>query len=112
LRPEEKVWGEALHVFGNDACAVSVLTVKRGFRCSDHFHMDRINRFVVKSGKIVVVIGDPPEQITLSAGQMVDVEPRKTHRFEVLEDGVVIEVYFPKPVRFDDIVRFNSGGRA
>ena len=46
---------------------------------------------------------------------MHDVEAGVVHRFEVLESGVVVEVYFPQRptdrVSHDDIVRFDLGGR-
>jgi hypothetical protein len=50
----------------------------------------------------------------LRAGDVYDVQVHKIHRFEVIESGVVIEVYFPayagEAVSLDDIHRLDNGG--
>lgn len=116
---EGKVWGSARHVFNSPHAAVSILETKVGGYCSKHFHSQRVNRFIVESGSINVIEYDPGGEleitrIRLNPGDVYDVEAGIVHRFEVLEPGIVVEVYFPaKPgysVSHDDITRLDLGG--
>ena len=120
IAPEEKCWGRARHVFANPHAAVSILETYKGYRCSRHFHTERINRFIVQYGSIDVVEYDPSgtqeiSRIRLNPGDVHDVEAGVVHSFEVTEPGLVIEVYYPsRPtdrVSHEDITRLDEGGR-
>lgn len=120
VEQETKIWGKARHVFSDPQAAVSVLRTEKGGYCSRHFHSQRVNRFIVETGIIEVVEYDPSGEreiarARLEAGDVHDVEAGVVHRFEVIEPGVVVEVYFPsRPtdrVSHDDIVRIDLGGR-
>ena len=108
ITSEKKVWGNVQHVFCSEACAVSILEVQKGFRCSTHYHEHRINRFVVHSGVIDVIVYGKKHR--LLPGSVFDVPPMEYHSFEVIESGTIVEVYWSPPVRLDDIVRSDSGG--
>lgn len=115
---ERKAWGEVRHVFDSPACAVSVLHVEAGGYCSRHWHRERVNRFIVATGSIDVVEyadggeGSERERRRLRPGDVHDVPAGVVHRFEVVEPGIVVEVYWPSAsVRLDDIVRLDVGGR-
>lgn len=117
---ENKIWGTATHVFSNPHCAVSILQTVRGGFCSRHYHKQRINRFIVESGCIEVVEYNPTGELEanrtkLGPGEVWDVDAGVIHRFEVIEPGLVIEVYYPaKPgdvVSHHDIERLDIGGR-
>ena len=108
---ETKVWGKVQHVFGSDSCAVSVLDVNAGYRCSRHYHKHRVNRFIVHSGEIDVILHHQGITHRLKAGDIYDVEPGVVHSFSVIKSGVVVEVYWPAPVRMDDIIREDLGGK-
>jgi len=115
---EQKVWGEVLHCFHNPHTAVSFLRVKAGFQCSRHHHEERANVFTVISGVIKIEHWYPAMntryEIILGPGQSYTVPSKDVHRFSVLEDGEVIEVYYPDTggnVHPNDIVRLDTGGR-
>jgi mannose-6-phosphate isomerase-like protein (cupin superfamily) len=121
---QTKCWGHVRHVFESDEVAVSVLKVKKGFRCSLHLHQFRRNQFDVISGKITVCEwadendlqmnpDRPIEQTILTGGMSIRIGAGRPHMFRVLEDGIVVEIYTPDkgPVDVDDIVRFDEGGR-
>ena len=114
---ETKVWGAARHAFESAFCAVSVLYTEAGGYCSRHLHRDRVNRFLVVSGAIDVVRYEPGGRVEssrerLHAGDVADVPAGELHRFEVIESGIVVEVYWPAAtVRQDDIVRVDTGGK-
>lgn len=118
---ETKVWGTATHVFASPQAAVSILDTLKGGYCSRHFHSQRVNRFVVHTGVINVVEYDPGGTVEVSrtklqSGDMHDVEAGVVHRFEVVEPGLVVEIYYPsRPqdrVSQDDIIRLDLGGIA
>lgn len=102
-------------MFDNANAAVSVLHVEKGGYSSRHFHRERINRFIVVSGCIAVVTYSLAiEELTrnwLHAGDVMDVPPNVVHRFEVVESGIVVEVYWPSAhLSLEDIVRLDEGG--
>ncbi len=121
---ENKVWGKVRHAFQSEGCAVSILHTKRGGFCSKHLHQSRINRFIVVEGCIEVmtyvmlpeISDDVPAElkettrIRLQEGDILDVPARVYHSFEVIESGIVVEVYWPDRVDMDDIVRISEGG--
>ena len=116
---ETKVWGTVQHIFHDeDRAAVSYLEVNAGFRCSTHTHAWRANQFSVISGRIIIEEWDSNNKIVstmLYSGESHTVPSGVTHRFRVLESGVVIEVYWADTiggaVLLDDITRFNEGGK-
>ena len=121
---ETKCWGKVLHVFESDEVAVSVLRVNKGFRCSRHLHEMRRNQFDVISGKIEVwewmderdARQNPNRPIMRSlmiSGNWIRLGAGRPHLFRVLEDGIVVEIYSADkgPVKLDDIIRFDEGGR-
>ena len=108
---ETKVWGKVRHVFGSEVCAVSILEVEKGFRRSKHYHENRINRFIVHSGIIEVILHDQGTRHSLGTGDVFDVEPGALHSFEVIESGIIVEIYWSPPVRQDDIIRMELGGK-
>ena len=113
MTKEKKVWGTAQHFPCSHACGVSVLEVEQGGYCSWHYHNERVNRFIVHSGRIVVEVKTPSggrNEFELAAGGWHDVQPRDLHRFRVLEPGVVVEVYFAPAISMSDIVRMDTGG--
>lgn len=111
---EVKAWGKVRHLFDTPQCAVSVLEVEKGGYSSRHYHEWRINRFLVQSGQIEVVHydGSHEERFTLKPGDVHDVPAGVVHRFEVVESGIVVEVYWPAVgVSIQDIKRLDTGGR-
>lgn len=121
VETESKVWGTARHVFSDPHAAVSILETLKGGYCSRHFHSQRVNRFIVQSGVIEVVEYNPGGELEVNrtrmeAGDVHDVEAGVVHRFEVIESGQVVEVYYPQRpidrVSHDDIIRLDLGGRA
>jgi quercetin dioxygenase-like cupin family protein len=117
---EKKAWGFAKHIFSSPNCAVSILNVETGGYSSRHKHLDRVNRFVVSTGVIDVVEytedgKDETSRKTLKAGDLTDVQAGVVHRFEVVESGIVVEVYWPATkfaeVMLTDIHRLDEGGK-
>jgi mannose-6-phosphate isomerase-like protein (cupin superfamily) len=114
---EPKVWGSVCHLFTADHVAVSHLRVNVGYRCSQHYHDDRVNMFVIVSGKVLIEVTEANVKRShiLVAGETLIVSNRCVHCFHVLESGSMIEVYWTdngSPVRLDDIIRLDEGGNS
>jgi len=120
---QSKIWGSVQHVFNSPDVAVSVLKVIAGFRCSHHLHRFRCNQFSIVSGRVAiwewVDEGDlfrnpdrPTMMSSLVPGQSIQIRSNRPHMFEVIESGIIVEIYTPDggPVDIDDIVRFDEGG--
>jgi dTDP-4-dehydrorhamnose 3,5-epimerase-like enzyme len=118
---EAKVWGKKDTIFKENNVAVDILYLKKNTFCSWHYHSTKYNKFVVQSGRIRIEIIDPSmpkgygvELDKDSGYDYVIVNPKKEHRFVVLEDSVVIEIMYTdkdNPLYDDDIVRSKQGGK-
>ena len=108
-----KVWGTTQAIFQNEATEVQILTVKKGWQCSEHAHLHKQNRFYVISGQLKVrVFKDGLEDETiLNAGEMTDVNLRDRHQFIALTDCRLIEIYWVC-LDPDDIERHSKGGKS
>ena len=83
--------------------------------CSSvHWHKNRLNRFVVVSGRIAVVelYGWETKRTVLDTGASLEVPSLVPHQFQSLVNSQVIEEYWPDRggnVEVDDIVRLSVG---
>lgn len=114
---EDKVWGRVAHLFDKDV-SVSLLHVNAGFRCSMHYHKYRWNliRSITCRMRIVCFsTGDlrPVWTQELSPGGSITIPPGSIHRFESIEPGTAVEIYWVSngdELSIDDIERFDEGG--
>ena len=118
---EEKCWGKVAHLF-DEEISVSLLQVNKGFCSSIHKHNHRWNSFQMMSGCMNVVVfrkemdGRPVRwyEHTLRAGEGCKIRPTVLHRFEVIETGKVVEIYWVTDgtkIDINDIVRLDEGGK-
>jgi len=111
---EDKFWGRTRCLHESDLHSLHELELKAGGYCSIHYHEDRANRFIVRSGIIAIVTFHAwkIDRKILTNGNTLDVRSGIVHQFQVLEDGEAIEEYFPdgSSVRNDDIIRLCQGG--
>lgn len=107
-----KVWGSTVAVEMNPFAEMHHARFSAGKRCSRHVHRFKWNGFYVLSGKLLVRVWQPSglvDETILIAGQYTKVAPGIPHRFEGIEDGEVIELYWPE-LDHSDIVRDDCGG--
>lgn len=114
---QEKVWGlTTCFIFTSCPSESHYLQIKKGGFCSEHRHLQKINRFYVIKGSLDVVEYNAfgREKTTkLTAGSFVDVPAGVWHKFECLdEDCECIESYWcPLPnLEQNDIERRTNGG--
>ncbi len=107
-----KIWGERRRLLLTPQTEIDLLNVKKDCFCSTHSHINKINRFVVISGKVKIET-DYGNKILYPNGSWT-VYPSRTHRFFALEDSVMVELAFTdrkKEISSDDIKRKSQGGR-
>jgi len=111
---ETKDWGRTRCTLKGDLGSLHELEVIEGGYCSVHYHRQRANRFIVKSGSIAVVsfYAWNIERMILTAGNVLDIPSHVVHQFQVISEGKVFEHYYRDggKVRNDDIVRLCKGG--
>jgi len=109
-----KVWGTTRTIFDKNNTIVNYLVLDKGHAwCSKHYHKHRFNMFFLISGKVKIFTWkndyDLIDETILLPEQGTVVSHGEKHRFEVLENSLMLEIYW---VELDprDIVREDVGG--
>ena len=85
-----KVWGYEKWLENNEKYCCKVLSVKKGYQCSLHYHKKKDETFVVTGGHIRLELGN--EILHLRPGAFIRIPPRTKHRFTGIEDSLIMEV--------------------
>ena len=115
----EKPWGREIWYAEQSAYAGKVLEVKAGHRLSLQYHERKTETLFLLSGRVKLtfrplaagedpVTAAPAEPIVWSPGQALHIPGRTIHRFEALEDSVLLEVSTPD---LTDVVRLQDDYR-
>lgn len=109
-----KVWGETVSVVQNPYCEMHhVRRFEAGKQCSKHTHQFKWNLFLVISGRLMIRAWQPSgtvDDTILGPGDYTQIAPNVPHRFIGLEDGEMIELYWPE-FNHADIRREDVGGQ-
>ena len=114
----EKPWGREVWFADQAAYAGKILEVKKGCRLSLQYHERKTETLYLVSGKVLLTLrpiapGETPAAALVTAahqhawlpGQTVHIPARTIHRFEALEDSVLIESSTPD---LTDVVRLQD----
>ena len=114
----EKPWGREVWYADQAAYAGKVLEVKKGCRLSLQYHERKTETLFLLSGKVLLTLralaaGETPapslvtpaDQSVWLPGRAVHIPARTIHRFEALEDSVLLEVSTPE---LTDVVRLQD----
>jgi quercetin dioxygenase-like cupin family protein len=114
----EKPWGREIWYADQAAYAGKVLEVKKGCRLSLQYHERKTETLYLLSGKVLLTLRAiasseiPAASLVTSAdqsvwlpGQALHVPVGTIHRFEALEDSVLLEVSTPD---LTDVVRLQD----
>ncbi len=115
----EKPWGREIWYADQAAYAGKVLEVKAGRRLSLQYHERKIETLFLLSGRVHLIFrplaaGEDPKTVVPAAptvwspGQALHIPARTIHRFEALEDSVLLEVSTPD---LTDVVRLQDDYR-
>ena len=106
-----KIWGERRRILLTDTSEIDMLYLRPNSFCSTHNHKNKINRFIVLSGRVQI---DTEYGTTiLEKDDSFEVAPPLVHRFMALEQSVMIECAYVNEGKIDpnDINRIRQGGR-
>lgn len=114
---QNKCWGKTRIIYQNADLLRYELEVISNSYCSIHYHENRTNRFILKSGVVsVIVFGNGSyTRHDLKIDEPLDIDPGTLHLFIVIQEGNMIEEYFDKSgrqVEESDIIRLCQGGIA
>ena len=104
----KKIWGENIEIFRNESVSVNILKIKKGYRCSYHYHRFKRNDFYVLEGELK--IRHEQGETILRKGESLEVLPPNKHQFVAMTDTIVIETVYVK-LEDADIIRSDSGGK-
>jgi mannose-6-phosphate isomerase-like protein (cupin superfamily) len=96
LHIEPKGWGREMWIANNDLYCGKILEIRKGKRCSLHFHKLKTESFYLHSGRLRIRVKDTSdcdrvEEFELAAGECMDVPPGLVHQMEALEDAELFE---------------------
>lgn len=84
----KKVWGHEEWIVNKKYCGKKLI-LKKGFRCSIHYHKKKDETFYIIKGKILMET-DKEKRIMLP-GYSILITPYTKHRFTGLENSEIIE---------------------
>ena len=106
-----KIWGKKHRLLENDLCEIDLLTLEKNTACSQHYHLHKINRFILISGdvRIKTDLGEHK----LKVEEPFDVQANLKHQFVVKKDSLLLEIAFVNDGKIDpdDITRLVQGGK-
>ena len=89
-----KGWGWENWIVNKKEYCGKILFVKRGKRCSLHYHKIKDEVFYIQSGTVLLEIQTEPEYLDeyrLTAGDSFHIPTGLTHRFTGLTDAYIVE---------------------
>ena len=83
-----KVWGHERWIVNREYCG-KILILKKGYRCSMHYHKAKDETFYINKGKVLLELDG--KKTVLMPGDAQLIMPNQKHRFTGLEDSEIIE---------------------
>ena len=93
---EPKGWGREVWIANNDQYCGKILEIRKGKRCSLHFHKLKTESFYLRSGHLRLRVKESVSsavvrEFDLYEGECMDVSPGLVHQMEALEDSELFE---------------------
>lgn len=106
-----KIWGERKRILLTFTNEIDLLYLKAGTFSSTHYHDNKVNRFVLISGKVRVETQYNKKDLQIN--EIFEVFPPTVHRFCVEEDSIMLEVAYVTngEINSMDIHRDSQGGK-
>jgi mannose-6-phosphate isomerase-like protein (cupin superfamily) len=108
-----KGWGREIWIANNELYCGKILEIKKGKRCSWHFHKLKTESFYLRRGFLRVRVSESPDsgivdEFEMRAGECMDVPQGLVHQMQALEDSELFEF---STQHFDsDSHRLSPGG--
>jgi mannose-6-phosphate isomerase-like protein (cupin superfamily) len=96
MRIVPKGWGREVWIANGELYCGKILEIRKGKRCSLHFHKLKTESFYLRSGRLIVRVRESPQsdaidEFELTAGQCMDIPIGLVHQMEALEDSELYE---------------------
>jgi mannose-6-phosphate isomerase-like protein (cupin superfamily) len=96
VRIVPKGWGREVWIANGELFCGKILEIRKGKRCSLHFHRLKTESFYLRSGRLIVRVkesahSDTLDEFELAAGQCMDIPIGLVHQMEALEDAELYE---------------------
>lgn len=96
IRIVPKGWGREVWIANNDLYCGKILEIRKGKRCSLHFHELKTESFYLRVGRLKIRVKESPvsetmEEFELGAGECMDIPRGLVHQMEALEDAELLE---------------------
>jgi mannose-6-phosphate isomerase-like protein (cupin superfamily) len=93
---EPKGWGREIWIANNQLYCGKILEIRKGKRCSLHYHELKTETFYLRSGRIKLRLkenakAEKIQEFELRPGDCMDINPGLVHQMEALEDSELIE---------------------
>ncbi len=93
---EPKGWGREIWIANNPLYCGKILEIRKGKKCSLHFHKLKTESFYLHSGRLKIRVKESAEsgkieEFVMEAGQCMDVPIGLVHQMEALEDAELFE---------------------
>jgi len=93
---EPKGWGREVWIANSPFFCGKILEIKRGKKCSLHFHKLKTESFYLRAGHLRIRVKESHsdqkvEEFELRPGQCMDVPVGLVHQMEALEDSELLE---------------------
>jgi mannose-6-phosphate isomerase-like protein (cupin superfamily) len=93
---EPKGWGREIWIANNPLYCGKILEIRKGRRCSLHYHKLKTESFYLHKGRLKIrvkdsVDSDRLDEFEISPGDCMDVVPGFVHQMEALEDSELFE---------------------
>jgi mannose-6-phosphate isomerase-like protein (cupin superfamily) len=91
-----KGWGREVWIANSSLYCGKILEIKKGKRCSLHYHELKTESFYLRTGRLHVRINESPdcpeaEEFELNPGDCMDIHPGMVHQMEAIEDAELLE---------------------
>ena len=93
---EPKGWGREIWIANNPLYCGKILEIRKGRRCSLHYHKLKTESFYLHKGRLKIRVKDSADsdrldEFEISPGDCMDVAPGFVHQMEALEDSELFE---------------------
>lgn len=93
---ETKGWGREVWIANTPLYCGKILEIRKGKRCSLHYHKIKTESFYLSRGRLKVRIKessdkDGLEEFEMVTGDCLDVPPGLVHQMEAIEDAELLE---------------------
>jgi len=89
IKKVSKIWGEEIWIQNQKDYCGKLLKLKRGFRCSLHYHKKKDETFYLIRGKVLMEV--ERKKWIMKPKDSVHIKPRVLHRFTGLTDAQIVE---------------------